>query len=100
LPQLGFAVAALNALPLRDGRPAPSTLPSCALVAGRPTPVVHCHIEGAFAALPPHRRLPRPRRLRLRIGPPLGFSAIANDKAGWADIAARVQAAVEALVPS
>jgi 1-acyl-sn-glycerol-3-phosphate acyltransferase len=130
LPQLGFAVGALNALPLRRRRAGAEHLAQLrlrltqegaifilfpegtrsrtgamaafkpglgALVAGSPIPVVPCHIDGAFAALPPHRRLPRPRRLRLRIGPPLEFSATANDKVGWAEIAARTQAAVEAL---
>jgi 1-acyl-sn-glycerol-3-phosphate acyltransferase len=68
-----------------------------ALVAGSAVPVVPCHIEGAFACWPATRRLPRPGKLRVTIGQPLDLSAIANDKAGWMDIARRCEAAVRVL---
>ena len=68
-----------------------------ALVAGRDIPVVPCFLEGAFAAWPPTRRLPRPGRVRLHIGPPLRFASHAADRAGMADTARACEAAVRAL---
>jgi 1-acyl-sn-glycerol-3-phosphate acyltransferase len=67
------------------------------LVAGTPIPVVPCHLDGAFAAFPPHAKLPRARRIAVRIGAPLRFSDTANDRAGWHAIAARTEEAVRAL---
>jgi 1-acyl-sn-glycerol-3-phosphate acyltransferase len=40
------------------------------LVAGTDLPVVPCHLEGGGRAWPKGRIVPRPRKLRLRIGPP------------------------------
>lgn len=69
-----------------------------ALVAGREVPVVPCFIEGAWAAWPPTRRLPRPgRRVRLRFGPPLRFDGVAADRAGMKAVAAACEAAVRTL---
>lgn len=67
------------------------------LVAGAPAPVVPCYLHGAFAACPPDKTLPRPRPLHLRIGPPLSFATTTNERAGWQEIAARLEAAVAAL---
>jgi 1-acyl-sn-glycerol-3-phosphate acyltransferase len=69
------------------------------LVAATPVPVVPCHIDGAFAALPPHRKLPRPAPITLRIGAPLAFADVADDKHGWTAIAARIEDAVRVLAP-
>jgi 1-acyl-sn-glycerol-3-phosphate acyltransferase len=68
-----------------------------ALVAESEIPVVPCFLEGAHAAWPPERWLPRPRKLRLRIGAPLGFAARPNDRAGWLEVAATCETAVRAL---
>ena len=57
-------------------------------------PVVPCHLDGAHAALPPHAALPRPSRIRLRIGKPLTFAGVANDREGWRDIAGALEAEV------
>jgi 1-acyl-sn-glycerol-3-phosphate acyltransferase len=43
------------------------------LVAGTGTPVVPCHLSGAFEAWPRGHLAPRPGRLRLRIGRPRVF---------------------------
>jgi 1-acyl-sn-glycerol-3-phosphate acyltransferase len=67
------------------------------LVAGTEVPVVPCHIAGGFAALPPHRTLPRPRRLTLTIGTPLSFGDVSDDKAGWLRIAETSETAVRRL---
>jgi 1-acyl-sn-glycerol-3-phosphate acyltransferase len=68
-----------------------------ALVAAGPVPVVPCYLEGAYACWPAGRKFPHPGKLRLTIGPPLEFSAIANDKAGWMEIARQCEHAVRGL---
>ncbi|WP_426956317.1 lysophospholipid acyltransferase family protein [Muricoccus radiodurans] len=70
-----------------------------ALVAGTDIPVVPCHLEGAHAAWPPDRRWPRPAPLHLRIGAPLTFPELPNNRAGWDAVAAASEAAVRALAP-
>jgi 1-acyl-sn-glycerol-3-phosphate acyltransferase len=125
-----FAELAMNALPLRRGKPSHGDLATLRarlidgrsiyilfpertrsrdgamhrfkagigrLVAGTEVPVVPCYIAGAFAALPPHRTLPRPRRLTLTIGTPLSFGAVSDDKAGWLRIADASETAVRRL---
>ncbi|HEX2115685.1 MAG TPA: lysophospholipid acyltransferase family protein [Alphaproteobacteria bacterium] len=67
------------------------------LVAGTLVPVVPCHIDGAFAAFPPHARLPRARRIVIRVGAPLHFADQPNDRAGWHAIAAAAETAVRGL---
>jgi len=67
------------------------------IVAGAPAPVVPCHLEGAFAASPPGARVPRPLPLRLRIGAPLAFGDLPNDRSGWQEIATRLETAVAGL---
>ncbi|MGX9961876.1 lysophospholipid acyltransferase family protein [Roseomonas sp. F4] len=83
----------------RDGAMAPFQPGLGAFVAGSPVPVVPCWLEGAHAAWPPQRRLPRPGKLHLYIGPPLSFADTPQDRAGWAQVAARCEAAVRALEP-
>lgn len=67
------------------------------LVAGTTIPVVPCRIEGAHAAWPPGRRLPRFARVRVIVGAPREFSAVTNDRAGWEKIAAELESAVSSL---
>ena len=67
------------------------------VVAGLPVPVVPCHLAGAHAALPPQRRLPRPRRLRLRVGQPFQFDDCSDDREGWKRIAESCEDAIRAL---
>ncbi|MFO1031015.1 MAG: lysophospholipid acyltransferase family protein [Planctomycetota bacterium] len=69
------------------------------LVAGTGVPVVPCHIDGAFAAWPRTRRWPRPRPVHLRIGAPLRFPEVADDRDGWTNVAQRAEAAVRSLAP-
>lgn len=71
-----------------------------ALVAGTSVPVVPCWIEGAFKAWPPDRRCPNAGRITVIIGQPLLFSQLANDHQGWSEVAAQLESAVCALVPS
>ncbi|MGE0733655.1 MAG: lysophospholipid acyltransferase family protein [Alphaproteobacteria bacterium] len=67
------------------------------IVAGTEVPIVPCHIDGAFAAFPPQRKWPLPRRLTVRLGPPLTFPDTANDMQGWDAIAAALETAVRKL---
>ena len=67
------------------------------LVAGTLVPVIPAYLEGAFDAMPPWRKLPRPGRLRLRIGEALRFSTTSNDRDGWIEVSSRAEVAVRAL---
>lgn len=67
------------------------------LVAGSAAPVVPCHLQGAFEAMPPDGKYPVPAKLTLRIGAPLHFGALPNERASWEKIAAELEAAVRAL---
>jgi 1-acyl-sn-glycerol-3-phosphate acyltransferase len=81
----------------RGGEIAPFRPGIGALVAGGDVPVVPCFLAGAHAAWPADRGLPRPGKLRLRIGAPLRFRDATNDRAGWNAVAAACEAAVRAL---
>jgi 1-acyl-sn-glycerol-3-phosphate acyltransferase len=67
------------------------------LVAATPVPVVPCRIEGAFEAWPPSAKRPRGGRVRVLVGEAQRFDDVANDRAGWEQVASRLQAAVGAL---
>ena len=68
-----------------------------ALVAGTAVPVVPCLLRGTFAAWPASRRLPRPARVELTIGPAVHFAEAPHNRAGWIEVAARCEAAVREL---
>ena len=68
-----------------------------AFVAGSAVPVLPCFLHGAHACWPAHRRFPRPGRLRLVIGNPLRFDAVANDRDGWLHVAQIAEEAVRAI---
>ena len=68
-----------------------------AFVAGTEAPVVPCYLDGAFAAWPAHRRMPRRGALRLVIGASLRFDDLPNTRDGWDEVAARCEAAVRSL---
>ncbi len=67
------------------------------LVAGSPAPVVPCHLDGCFDALPADRKWPRPRRIRVTIGKPLSFANEPNDREGWERLMQAVEVAVRGL---
>jgi 1-acyl-sn-glycerol-3-phosphate acyltransferase len=81
----------------RDGAMLPFKAGMGMLVAGLDVPVVPCYIAGAFDALPPNCRLPRPRRIEVRVGPPLCFGHLPNQRAGWEEAARCSAAAVRRL---
>jgi 1-acyl-sn-glycerol-3-phosphate acyltransferase len=67
------------------------------LVAETNVPVVPCHLSGTLRALRPGSWLPRPERITLRIGRPLRFANVPNERAGWRDISAALREAIERL---
>ena len=67
------------------------------LTAGSNVLVVPCNLEGAFRCWPPTRRLPRPGKLHLRIGPAMSFADTPNDRNGWMHVAATTEQAVRSL---
>ena len=82
----------------RDGSMKPFKHGLGMLVAETSVPVVPCGLVGAFEALPPDRKIPRPGAIQLTIGDALEFSSTANDRTGWSQIAARVESCVRVLV--
>jgi len=67
------------------------------LTAGTTVPVIPCHLSGTFQAFPPAARLPRPWKIRLKIGRPLMFDSVPNVRDGWDQIANLTQEAVRQL---
>lgn len=67
------------------------------LLAGTSIPVVPCFLNGAYAAWPKGRTIPRPSKLTLRIGVPRTYSAVASGKEGALAVAADLERAVTAL---
>ena len=68
-----------------------------ALLAGRDVSVLPCFVQGAFRAWPKGRRLPRPRKVRLIIGPPRNYSERGTERSDLCAIAAELRGAVEEL---
>jgi 1-acyl-sn-glycerol-3-phosphate acyltransferase len=68
-----------------------------ALVAGRDVNVLPCYLEGAFRAWPKGSRLPRPKKIRLIVGPPRNYRSRATDKNEITAIAAELREAVNEL---
>jgi len=67
------------------------------LVAGTPIPVVPCHLNGSFSALPPDSHCLRPSKIVLRIGSPMTFENVPHQANGWRQIAAEVEGRIIAL---
>ncbi len=67
------------------------------VVAGTRVPVIPCYLKGTFQALPPHRAVPRPRKIILRVGKSLLFDTCDNDRAGWERVAQALEAGVREL---
>lgn len=61
------------------------------LVAGTDIPVVPCRLSGGFESMPPGAKIPRPRKMKVTIGPPRSYESINNDRAGWNAIASELE---------
>jgi 1-acyl-sn-glycerol-3-phosphate acyltransferase len=68
-----------------------------ALVAGRDVNVLPCYLEGAFAAWPKGRRLPRPKKVRLIVGAPRNYRSHTSEKPEIGAIASELCDAVKEL---
>ncbi len=68
-----------------------------ALVGGTRIPVLPCRIVGAHEAWPKGCTLPRPRRVRIRVGAPLAFPEPIGDKDAMRRVAETLRRAVMAL---
>lgn len=67
------------------------------VAAGTTFPVVPCYLEGAFDALPKGSFVPRPRKLRLRIGSPMTFADRGSSRDDALAIASSLRESVERL---
>jgi 1-acyl-sn-glycerol-3-phosphate acyltransferase len=81
----------------RDGLLQPFKAGLGMLLAGTSVPVIPCHIHGAFEAYPAGTRLPRPRKIQLKIGQPLVFDSVSSGRDGWNQIATVTREAIEKL---
>ncbi len=83
----------------RDGELHPFKAGFAMLVAATPIPVVPCHLDGSFSALPPDKHFVLPHKIVLRIGKPMTFETVPHHSFGWRQIAATAQSAVAGLGP-
>jgi 1-acyl-sn-glycerol-3-phosphate acyltransferase len=67
------------------------------LVAGTGVPVVPCYLRGTFEAMRPKSVLLRPTRITARLGKPLTFAELGNERAGWDQVSQAMNGAVRAL---
>jgi 1-acyl-sn-glycerol-3-phosphate acyltransferase len=79
----------------RDGRLGAIGLPISRLAVRAGVPVVPVGITGAYEALPPGARFPRPRPIVLRVGEPLYFERTTPAE----EAARRLHEAIAALLP-
>jgi 1-acyl-sn-glycerol-3-phosphate acyltransferase len=81
----------------RDGTVLPFKPGLGMLVAETGVPVVPCYLDGCFHALAAEQHWPRPRPIRVRIGEPLDFADVPNNRDGWLRITAAVEDRVKRL---
>jgi 1-acyl-sn-glycerol-3-phosphate acyltransferase len=67
------------------------------LVAGTDVPVVPCYLDGAHRAWPKGKWLPRPRKLKLKIGRPMAFAQLQRSRQSAWRIAMELEDAVRSL---
>lgn len=84
----------------RDGKPQRFKPGIGMIVAGTSVPVYPCHIEGAFEALPPDRKIPRPHRITIRVGDALRFDTTPNSREGWDSVASAIRTSIGAMSPT
>ncbi len=83
----------------RDGKPLPYKPGLGMLVASTPVPVVPCYLDGCFEALKPGQMIPRPRRITVRVAPPLRFDTTPDTREGWDQVSKSVRDAIYSVAP-
>lgn len=81
----------------RDGNLNPFRPGIGMILAETDVPVVPCWLGGCFEAWKPTTFIPRPRQIVARVGEPVRFSGMKNDREGWEGIAAELDRRVRAL---
>jgi hypothetical protein len=64
---------------------------------GSDVAVIPCHLEGGFRAWPKGKRIPRPRRLSLRIGEGRDYKSLDKTAESVKSVCTDLQAAVAGL---
>jgi 1-acyl-sn-glycerol-3-phosphate acyltransferase len=67
------------------------------LLAETPVPVVPCYLDGTYRALPKGSYIPRPRKVRLIIGPPRSYGHLKRGKETALHICQDLREAIAAL---
>ena len=92
----GVMAVAAEGTRTRSGHLGPINPVLARIAAGADVPVLPVGIRGSYEALPPGARLPRPKKIVVRVGKPFRF-----DKGTDATVAAeRIRAEIAALLPS
>lgn len=71
----------------RDGQPLKWKPGIGMMVANSPIPVIPCRLWGCFESLPAGTWLPRPRKIRVKIAPPVQFDQTPDTREGWEQVA-------------
>ena len=92
----GVMAVAAEGTRTRSGHLGPINPVLARIAAGADVPVLPVGIRGSYEALPPGAKLPRPKKIIVRVGKPFRF-----DKGTNATVAAeRIRAEIAALLPS
>jgi 1-acyl-sn-glycerol-3-phosphate acyltransferase len=83
----------------RDGGPQKFKPGIGMIVAGTAIPVYPCYIDGAFEAMPPGKRVPRPKKITVTVGEPLRFEGTPNTREGWNAVAAALRESIGRMAP-
>ncbi|MFO0914979.1 MAG: lysophospholipid acyltransferase family protein [Pirellulales bacterium] len=67
------------------------------LVAGTSIPVIPCFIEGAGRAMSVSAKFVRPERITIRVGQPMTFAELTDDRDGWHKTTQLLESAVREL---
>lgn len=81
----------------RDGNYLPFKPGIGMLVAGTSVPVIPCHLSGTREAMPAGCRFPRPKRITIRVGEPMRFADVPDDKPGWEQVVQVVESRIKSL---